>query len=497
MNDALTKKDIDQITDEIISLYRENDIPWIVGYSGGKDSTATLQLVWNALKKAKVTKKDKTVHVITVDTMVESPVVSTWVGHSLKLIQEAAEDLPIQVHILKPDIQDTYWVNLLGRGYPFPKTTFRWCTDRLKIKPSNTFVQDMVALHGEVIMVMGTRKAESAHRQQTLTKFEKLRTKEHLNPSTTLSNAYFYPVLENWSNDNVWQYLMLEENPWGNSNKELLTMYKGATADGECPLVVSTDTPSCGSSRFGCWVCTLVEKDKSMAAMIMNDSEKEWMLPLLNFRNKIGTMSLENERRDFRRMNGKLTLSGEHLVHGPYKKEVRESWLEELLQIQEQIRQDHTCPVDNFTVITDEELQEIRRIWLYEKHQFDDTLPLIYKKITGRRFEEIDNQKKIFGKEEWDLLKEITEDLYPDEELLFELQTYLLDSEIHSANMRQRRGILLTLMKVIEQSFYKNEADAYEFESEIKRLEDDCNRIIKEPAKTENYEQIDMGEFLP
>ena len=112
------------------------------------------------------------------------------------------------------------------------------------------------------------------------------------------------------ANDNVWQYLMQHENPWGHSNKDLLAMYSGASADGECPLVLDTATPSCGNSRFGCWVCTLVTEDRSMAAMIQNDEEKAWMLPLLDFRNYIaghGDNDIDRNRRDFRRMNGRLT----------------------------------------------------------------------------------------------------------------------------------------------------------------------------------------------
>ena len=76
----------------------------------------------------------------------------------------------------------------------------------------------------------------------------------------------------------------------GHSNKDLLAMYSGASADGECPLVIDSSTPSCGNSRFGCWVCTMVTEDKSMAAMIQNDEEKAWMLPMLEFRMKLQDM---------------------------------------------------------------------------------------------------------------------------------------------------------------------------------------------------------------
>lgn len=489
MNDSiLTKENIDNLMDEIIDIYNADDIPWVIGYSGGKDSTAALQLVWNALKKSGASreKKSKIIYVITVDTMVESPVVSAWVNHSISLMKKAAQNLPLEVHSLQPDIKDTYWVSLLGKGYPFPKASFRWCTDRLKIKPTNSFVQDVIARHGEVIMVLGTRKAESVHRQQTLSKFEKMRTRKHLNPSTTMANEFIYPVLEDWSNDNVWQYLMMEKNPWGNSNKDLLTMYKGATADGECPFIASTDMPSCGNSRFGCWVCTVVEKDKSMAAMIMNDKEKEWMLPLLTLRNEIGDMSKERERRDFRRMDGSLKLVGEELVHGPYKKEIREKWLEKLLSIQEQIRRDHTCPVEDFTLITDKELQEIRRIWVNDKHEFDDSLPKIYEKATGKKYNKADCQKKIFGHEEWNMLHEITKELYPKESLLFEMQTKLLDEEVHASNMRYRQGILSAIEKNIQKSFFQNEEDALAYAMEWKKISENLKHQKNEERENKD-----------
>ncbi|MCD6175082.1 MAG: hypothetical protein J7K65_04850 [Planctomycetes bacterium] len=137
---------------------------------------------------------------------------------------------------------------------------------------------------------------------------------------------------------------MQQPNPWDNDNKELLTMYRGASADGECPLVVDTNTPSCGKSRFGCWVCTLVEEDKSMVAMIQNDEEKEWMLPLLELRKEFEYMGpearkLDRSRRDFRRRTGHLSSYTDkdgvfQLVPGPYKQDIRAYFLRRILQTQ-------------------------------------------------------------------------------------------------------------------------------------------------------------------
>lgn len=462
----MDKQKIENLKAIIQKIYLEDDIPWVVGYSGGKDSTATLQLVWLALAELGEEKLHKDIHVICTDTLVESPVVANWVIASLENMERAAKEqrLRIKTHRLTPEIEDTYWVNLIGRGYPYPRINFRWCTERLKIRPSNKFVQEMVSKHGEVIMVLGTRKAESNNRMRTMTKYEQLRVRDFLSPNSTILNELIFSPLEDWSNDDVWMFLMQYPNPWGYSNKDLLSMYRGATADGECPLVRNTNTPSCGKSRFGCWVCTLVEKDKSMEAMIQNDEEKVWMTPLLDFRNEIGNPELDRSRRDFRRMKGNLHLYKGRLVHGPYKKEVRQEWLRRLLSIQLEINRTGPKEFKNFKLITDEELSVIRRIWVVEKHEFEDALPDIYKEVTGNEF--IDTMKpnsSIFHTKEWDLLQQVCKEKYPEEELLPQLQAALIDIESTSSNMRYRGGILKNIELEIRKSFYKNEEDAEKF----------------------------------
>ena len=182
---------------------------------------------------------------------------TTWQPSALR---EA--ELPITTHRLMPDPTDTFWVNLIGRGYPAPRPKFRWCTERLKINPSSRFISDVVKQNGEAIVVLGMRKAESQARAKVMHRLEGQRVRERLSPNDSLQNSYVYTPIEAWSNDDVWMFLMQVRNPWGFPNKDLTT-YQGASADGECPLLV-IDHPSCGDSRFGCWVCTLVERDRSM-----------------------------------------------------------------------------------------------------------------------------------------------------------------------------------------------------------------------------------------
>ncbi|QJB29709.1 DNA phosphorothioation system sulfurtransferase DndC [Limnospira fusiformis] len=452
-------KSLELLTQEIQELYCLDHIPWVIGYSGGKDSTATLQLIWNAIAQLPPEKRHKTIHVITTDTLVENPVVSAWVKKSLEKMQEAAkiQNMPVQPHLLVPEIAQTYWVSLIGKGYPAPRHKFRWCTVRLKVDPSNRFIRNVVRSSGETIVVLGTRKTESANRAAIMEKRELKRVREHLCPHPHLPSSLLYTPIETWTNDEVWLYLMQFENPWNYSNKDLFTMYRGATADNECPLVIDTSTPSCGDSRFGCWVCTLVSQDKSMEAMILNDEAKEWMQPLLDIRKELDVKN-DRDKRDFRRIFGTVQLfernvDGETSVEpipGPYKREWREYWLRRVLEAQQQVRKNAPPDMRDITLIQPEELSEIRRIWLEERHEFDDSLPRIYQEVTGEPFEDPRHGggNAMLGVDEWQILEELSE----GDPMYLELMTRLLDTERQYKTMSRRTGIYDTLERCFETS---------------------------------------------
>ena len=449
---AITKKLIDGLIVTIQNLYLTDDIPWMIGYSGGKDSTAAVQLVWMAIEQLPERYRKKTIYIMNTDTLVESPVVSKWVDKSLKFMKDESEKkgLPFVPIKLIPDYNNTFWVNLIGRGYPFPRKKYRWCTDRLKIQPVNNFIKNKIAEHGEIILVLGTRKQESSRRNRTMTNLEKKRVRELLSPNPTLANELVFSPMEDWTDDDVWSFLLQYKNPWNYSNMDLMTMYRGATADNECPLQIDKSTPTCGKSRFGCWVCTMVEKDKSMEAMIFNDQEKEWMSTLLQFRNEFGNEDGDRERRSFRRMKGNLQGNYGKLFHGPYKKEVREYWLERLLNIQKEIQENGPEEFSNLELIRIPELQAIRRIWVNDKHEFDDSLPKIYEKVVGKEFEDPEwIHYENFEAEEWNILKEVCEEMFPDEELTFEMMYSLIDIENKASGVNQRKGILDNVNSII------------------------------------------------
>ena len=455
---------IDKAMADIAVLYGSDDIPWVVGYSGGKDSTAVLQLIWLSLAKLPPEKRAKPVYVISTDTLVENPIVALWVSKSLDRmgLQAAKQGIPLTTHRLTPATSDTFWVNLIGRGYPAPRPKFRWCTERLKIVPSTDFIRSVVQKYGEAILVLGIRKAESTARAHVMERFETKRVRDHLSPNGSLPNSYVYSPVEDWTNDDVWLFLMQVNNPWGYNNKDLLTMYQGASEDGECPLVVDTSTPSCGDSRFGCWVCTLVEKDKSMQAMIQNDREKEWMLPLLELRNELDppkTPQSDRALRDFRRMSGSVQLFHDRPIPGPYKQNVREDWLRKVLEAQVHIRQKGPEEVRDLELITIAELEEIRRIWVVEKHEIEDNLPKIYQETTGKSYpaKQIDDSF-VIGANEMDLLRK----LCGKDEIHYQLTRELLSVEERHKSMLRRSGLFDAIQKAFYRNFYDDEEDAVE-----------------------------------
>ena len=456
-----------EIKEHIKELYLSDSIPWIVGYSGGKDSTAVLQLIWETLSELDRKQLHKQVHVLTNDTLVENPIVSLWVHESLKNIDIEAkrQNLPFITHMTIPEVVDSFWVNLIGKGYPAPRPRFRWCTQRLKINPANKYVLDMVNKNGEAIMVLGTRKSESSARKKVIEKHEGS-TRKHLsrNHDPKFDRVWIYAPIKNWSNDDVWEYLASNSNPWNYDNDQLINMYRGATKDNECPLVVDSSTPSCGDSRFGCYVCTLVDKDKSMSAMIKNDDEKKWMSPLADFRNQYLDTKTDHPKREFRRSNGSLTImqdkdkGGYKLVPGAYKQSYRHILLTELLKAQEKVKSSGVEGTDNFEIIRMDELEEIRKIWVVDKNEIEDTLPDIYKKATGRDFPSASPYNGKISKEDISILKNSIDGEYDN--IHYQLVRNLISTEFKHSTSTKRTGISNEIEKLITKGCFEEYEDA-------------------------------------
>src|SRR5258708_31569391 len=233
---ALDRERLQRRYAEIREVYLGDSRPWVIGYSGGKDSTTALQLIWCALAELPSQKLTKPVFIISSDTLVETPKIVGYIDSSLARMNETAQRLqfPFSAHKVTPQIDESFWVNLIGRGYPAPSNRFRWCTERLKINPANRFILDKVAEHGEVVVVLGVRKSESATRAQVMS-LHRIHN-SLLSRHSTLPKPYVYTPIEAFSVEDVWVYLLQLKSPWGNNNRDLVTLYRNAQA-GECPLV--------------------------------------------------------------------------------------------------------------------------------------------------------------------------------------------------------------------------------------------------------------------
>lgn len=450
----LSGEGLKALYEEIRDLYLSDDRPWIIGYSGGKDSTTALQAIWYAISELPREKRGKMIFVISSDTLVETPVIVDYIDNTLNRINEAAktQGMPFQAEKVMPLMEDSFWTNLIGRGYPAPTTTFRWCTERMKIDPANRFILERVAEYGEVIMVLGVRSDESATRAQVMSlhKITGNRLKRH----STLPRAYVYTPIENFTTNDVWTYLLQWNSPWGNNNRDLVALYKNSQA-GECPLVIDTTTPSCGNSRFGCWVCTVVTQDKAMESMI--DNGEYWMEPLLELRDWLAATQDPEKKRDFRdykRRNGRIMLdrsNEQKVVPGPYFLKVRQEILRMVLQAQQSVRENGPDP--NATLIHPEELHEIRRIWRMEEQDWEDSVPKIYREIMGDDLIWVEDDTGSFTPQDRSILEKICEVRNIPPKLVMKL----LDVELSMNRMAYRSNISKKLEAVLAEEWQTEE----------------------------------------
>lgn len=389
-------------------LIDDNNRPWILGFSGGKDSTMLLQLVWRAVAKLPEALRHRPVYVVCNDTLVENPRIARFVETQLQRIEAAAPaaEIPMLVVRTTPQLEGTFWLNLIGKGYPAPSSTFRWCTDRLKINPTTRFITTKVSEAGEVIILLGTRIQESAARARSMKRHEvyNSRLRKH-----SLPNAYVYAPIRDVATPEVWQYLAAVRPPWGGTHRELITLYRNATTQADCPLVVDTETPSCGQSRFGCYVCTVVKRDKSMDGLIENGDE--WMEPLADLRDFL--IETRDNPEQYRSPVTRRGLRKEG-TWGPLLPATRAEVLRRLLLAQSSIRAADPLAV----LITDRELIAIQNQWYRDgifsqtvqevRHAAGDAAPLVLDARTQRQQEEAELLREVCADdpEHFDLIQQ-------------------------------------------------------------------------------------------
>jgi len=368
-----------KIKEEMRLVYKHDKRPWMIGFSGGKDSTMLCMLVFEMLMELKPNEINKKIYITSSDTMVENPIVKRYMHKMSKLIGEQGEKYGVISNVIVPPATSTFWTYVIGRGYPTPEAPgFRWCTDRLKIRPINKFTLDTIKANGEVVMLLGVRKAESNYRARGITAREvegKLLVKH-----TDIESAYVYNPLTEIPNDIVWEYLLKNDGitPWGSDNKYLFSLYQGEDLGEEQSVLGEIDKDKIavtGNSRFGCWICTMVKEDKSLLNFINKGSEE--LIPYRDFRNWLIETRNNPDMREQKRRNGSVYEGKDgKLGLGPYSLEGRKIILEKLLQLENEVGEE---------LITKEELKAIDNMWEKDGDLYRRTLVETYYKIKGEK----------------------------------------------------------------------------------------------------------------
>jgi len=314
--------------------------PWIIGYSGGKDSTATLKVFLAASLRAGCENDDITI--IYCDTGVENPELDLFAKSTLKRL---SGELPItfpnaKVKILQAPVNERFFVRVIGRGYAPPTNRFRWCTKGLRVLPVQRFISSAAS---DAAVVLGLRYGESNQRDRSLAVGEMDESPLWQKQREGARRDLLLPVID-LDLEMIWTAAQGISFPTAIDSIALEELYRGASD--ECPMVKSPLAPPCASGRFGCWTCTVVRRDKSTEAMIRNG--KTWLQPYLQLRDWLQIYRGDYSGRWPVRRNGARG-------PGPFTLAARKRILTQVQILEEEVERE---------ILSVEELKRIGELWL-------------------------------------------------------------------------------------------------------------------------------------
>ncbi|WP_258436878.1 DNA phosphorothioation system sulfurtransferase DndC [Helicobacter monodelphidis] len=378
--------------EDIKSKYLSSKRAFVVAFSGGKDSTCVLQLVYEMLVSLPQEQRRPT-FAIASNTLVEAPHIERFLQSVITSINKHAREngIPFEVIEVAPESKDEFWVNLIGKGYPSPTRTFRWCTDRLKITPTKSTIANITHKFGSVLLCLGTRKQESTNRKKSMEK--RVLNEDGYSQHHEFPNTLTYSPIAQWSTDDVWGYLIGNKPLWDKDHSELFALYSKASGD-ECQFITDLRQSSCGGSRFGCWVCTVVNEDKSLQGFIGNGESH--LKPLNEFRNFIKDLRENPQSRADYKRDGRAVYKVGGL--GPFLSSTRIEILHRLLEAEKDFKNNGG---DN--LISDSQILAIQEEW-DKDFDFNDTAINLAKEYNRMEKYEVKTQSNILHKE---ILEEI------------------------------------------------------------------------------------------
>lgn len=311
-------------TGEVLKAYTDptRPGPWVLAWSGGKDSSVTASILFKSMmlmEKSNPGSLTREIYLTTAQTnldFVTDPLKQSELTKIKKLIED--HKLPVKIVEVAAPIEKSFMYLVLGRGYPLPKSRMnRWCTERLKIEPSQ---KEHKAIK-PALTVTGVRLSESAERRNNI---------ENRQVSEYFSANEFMPIV-NFTLDDVWSYLVREGMAWGDA-EALGQLYKEAT--GECGLRQrkagsgeKNDDP-CGA-RTGCIICPVVTIDKSSQEFAKHNP---WLQPYVGLRNLMIQMYKDPRNKAGRKRDGTVLEYG----HGTFTVKARMRLYEAVRQAEQE-----------------------------------------------------------------------------------------------------------------------------------------------------------------
>ncbi|MFI3212857.1 MAG: DNA phosphorothioation system sulfurtransferase DndC [Eubacteriales bacterium] len=446
-NSYFNENTLEELIEEIQYVYQSDNRPWVIGYSGGKDSTTVVELVYKMLLNLPREMRKKKVYIVSSDTLIENPLIKIYLSKMNELLGQSAkkDGLPIESCMVTPLANNSFWANVIGRGFPTPRMngTFRWCTDRLKINPSAEYIKEVIKKEKEeVVVLLGVRKEESIARKRRIEGREL--ANRLLNRHETIKDAYVYNPIVELTTDDVWDVLLRLDGgktPWESDNSELVSLYADADG-GECPFAGMTaggQTQSCGNSRFGCWVCTVVKEDKSLNGFIKSGHRE--LIPLAEFRRWLMSIRDIEEYREKKRRNGTVYEDKQgNIGFGPFTWEARKMILKELIKTQQTMR---------FELITLEELKAIDEIWDDELDLSRRTLVELVEELTGEKLPWYEYKESLIDSETVSQL----ESLASQKDVPFDLVRNAILSVYHNKNFSNQKILREGIDRLLNQQW--------------------------------------------
>ena len=449
---------ISQTIANIKQKYLATKKAWVVTFSGGKDSTCVLQLVYEMLCSLPPHLRRPT-YAIASNTLVEAPHIDRFLRSVIDSINTHAKEnhIPFEVILVAPSLKDDFWVNLIGKGYPSPTRTFRWCTERLKINPAKAQVAKITRQYGSCILLLGSRKAESSNRKKSIQK--RILNEDGYSQHHDFPDTLTYSPIAEWDTDSVWGYLLSHKPLWEKDHSEIFALYSKASGE-ECQFITDLAQSSCGGSRFGCWVCTVVNEDKSMQGFI--STGEAHLKPLNDFRNYIKELREDsNARADYKR-DGRAVYKVGGL--GPFLSKIRIEMLERLLMAEREFK---ALSKKGENLISDAQILAIQQQWSKDFDLSHTAIKIAQKfnRLKGVKME----KSKILHKEILEeVIQEKNHNQVAQEILDFASVEYLIIKSIEICNSRKHIATHAQIKDEVEklindkttkaQNFYNEEA---------------------------------------